>query len=99
MGFLARFAICIGIVYWLSPEPTGYRADYAMRPERERAVEVLTALTVLGGRGDVSRDEIEALAVKAGQALAVLDPETRRTLIERYFGPGGAGAPVQGLVN
>ncbi|MGI6245702.1 MAG: hypothetical protein ACOYJQ_08035 [Pseudochelatococcus sp.] len=86
MGFLTRFAVCIGIIYWLAPEPSNYRADYATRQERQRATEILTALTGLSANGDASRDEIEALAVEAGRALAALEPEMRKALIERYFG-------------
>lgn len=100
MGFLARFAICIGIVYWFSPEPAGYRAQYEMRQERERAEAVLAALTGLSAREGASRDEIEALAVSAGRALAALDAQTRQALIDRYFGPGARDASLlQGAIN
>lgn len=99
MGFLARFAIVVGIVYWLAPVPEGYRSTHENRQEQERAVEVLAALTGLSARQGASRDEIEALAVKAGQALAALDPKTRQALIDRYFGPGGDSAALRDIVN
>lgn len=99
MGFLTRLAICIGIIYWFAPEPTGYRAGYEMRQEQNRAEAVLTALTGLHARPGASPDEIEALAVNAGRALAALDAPTRRMLIERYFGPDAPAPLLQGTIN
>lgn len=100
MGFLARFAIVIGIVYWFSPEPEAYRAQYGMQPETERAEAVLAALTGLSVRPGASRDEIEALAVSAGKALAGLDAQTRRALIDRYLGPNAVDpALLEGAIN
>lgn len=100
MGFLTRFAVCIGIVYWFAPEPAGYRAGYEMRQERERAADVLAALTGLSTRDGASRDEVEALAVEAGRMLAALDPETRKALIDRYFGAGGGNlSALKGMIN
>lgn len=100
MGFLTRFAICIGIVYWFSPEPVAYRARYDMREDTLRAEAVLEALTGMSGRPGASRDEIEALAVSAGRALATLDASTRRALLDRYFGPDAADPGLlRGAVN
>ncbi|MGV6875062.1 hypothetical protein ACUSIJ_20515 [Pseudochelatococcus sp. B33] len=100
MGFLARFAICIGIIYWFSPEPVGYRTQFETRQERERAEAALAALTGLSARPGASHDEIEALAVSAGRALAGLDAQTRRALIDRYFGPDVPDpSQLRGMIN
>ncbi|MBB3807961.1 hypothetical protein [Pseudochelatococcus contaminans] len=100
MGFFTRFAICIGIIYWFSPEPVDYRVGYDTRHEQEKAEAVLTALTGLSMRPGASRDEIEALAVSAGKALAGLDEKTKRALIDRYFGAdAGNSALLKSAIN
>jgi len=85
MGFFARFVIAIGIVYWLSPEPVGYGEHYQASLAKNHATEMLSALIKSNMQTSASRDDVEALAVKAGKALAALDPETRKALIDQFF--------------
>lgn len=99
MGFLARLVIGVGIVYWLAPAPVNYRADYALLQERQRAEAVLVALTELSTSKNASREDIEALAVQAGKALAELDAQTRNMLIKQYFRPDSGASSFKEFIN
>ncbi|MFT0892992.1 hypothetical protein [Pseudochelatococcus sp. G4_1912] len=104
MGFFARCIIAVGIIYWLSPEPVDYGSHYHIGLEadlaKDHAAKVLAALVNTDMQAGASRDDIEELAVKAGKALAALDPETRKALIDQYFAQRQSNHSVlRGILN